>query len=127
MEFRHLLHLFLGFFILCMGSCTSPLELKGFDANAWKQDANGCLGVRDKLVERLLEHKEYLIGKEDLLLTELLGPPERTDQGVRSRKQLIYFISSGSQCAGRPGSEGQKLVLEFDALGRLKILRIEVI
>lgn len=120
---KHLLFFFL-LSIAALTACRQNSALEGFDAKTWREDYNACRNRRAALIESLLSKKEQLKQFDDDAISELLGTPERNRQFARGRKNYIYFVYPGSQCEGdTTGKEGKKLVIEFDALGKPRIIR----
>ncbi len=71
-----------------------------------------------------MDKKAQLKQFDDDAIADLLGPPERNRQFARGKKNYIYFIYPGKQCENdTTGIEGKKLVIEFDALGKPRIIR----
>jgi hypothetical protein len=105
-------------------SCQSTSTIEGFDDKAWKEDHNACKNKRAGLWKILNEKKEQLKELDDDAISNLLGSPERNRQFPKGKKNYIYFLYPGSQCEGDTGkTEGKKLVIEFDALGKPRIIR----
>ncbi|HVD97157.1 MAG TPA: hypothetical protein VNB90_03060 [Cytophagaceae bacterium] len=118
------LNLWATFTALLISSCQSQVKLEGFDDKAWKADYNACDNRRGELGKQLIEKKDALKKFDDDAITELLGAPERNRQFARGEKSYIYFLYPGKQCEGdTTGKEGKKLVIEFDALGKPRIIR----
>ena len=116
--------LYTGLIALLFCACQSQNSLEGFDDKAWKADFNACNNQRGALLESLMTQKEKLRQFDDDAITELLGAPERNRQFARGKKNYIYFLYPGKQCEGdTTGKEGKKLVIEFDALGKPRIIR----
>ena len=105
-------------------SCDKPKTIEGFDDKAWKADYFGCKNQRPELLKVLMDKKDQLKEFDDDAVSELLGAPERNRQFARGKKNYIYFIYPGSQCENdTTKEEGKKLVIEFDALGKPRIIR----
>ena len=105
-------------------ACNQSKKIDGFDDVAWKADHNACSNKRGELVKILINKKDALKELDDDAVSNLLGPPERNRQFARGKKNYIYFIFPGSQCNGDTNkAEGKKLVIEFDALGKPRIIR----
>jgi hypothetical protein len=116
--------LFSGLITALFFSCQSQNSLDGFDDKTWKADFNACKNQRAALLESLLAQKDKLKQFDDDAITDLLGAPERNRQFARGKKNYIYFLYPGKQCEqDTSGKEGKKLVIEFDALGKPRIIR----
>jgi hypothetical protein len=121
------MRLYYTYFILSLSilliSCNQKID--GFDDDLWRKDSKGCNGNRKELVAILLKNKETLKKFDDDALSNLLGTPERNNQLIRGKKNYIYFIEPGRQCSNNAKIiEGKKLVIEFDALGKPRIIRL---
>ncbi len=104
--------------------CNQSKTIDGFDDKAWKADHNACGNKRAELVKILIDKKDQLRELDDDAVAALLGSPERNRQFARGKKNYIYFMYPGSQCNGDTTKvEGKKLVIEFDALGKPRIIR----
>ncbi len=115
---------FLLLLSLGMASCQTEGSLEGFDDKTWREDANACGNKRGTLLKSLLDKKEALKKLDDDAISALLGKPERNRQFARGKKNYIYFIYPGKQCQGdTTGKEGKKLVVEFDSIGGVSIIR----
>jgi hypothetical protein len=84
----------------------TPLSEEEFNATAWKNDQNGCLGERVKLADDLEKSREKIMGMSENQIRRLLGSPDKVQLFERSQKFYIYFIEKGSQC-GKEGAEGK--------------------
>ena len=63
-----------------------------------------------------------LKGMDDDDLADFLGKPEKSNWEARGKKTYYYYIQPGSQCSSDLMLEGSKLAVEFDALGRVKMV-----
>ncbi|HEY8401724.1 MAG TPA: hypothetical protein VIK89_10700 [Cytophagaceae bacterium] len=113
--------------LILFSSCSSDLEIEGFNSEIWKKDKKACLDNRKNELKVLLEKKEILKGESDSDILKLLGKPDEINQGSRGKKYFIYYIEPGAQCTSSPGKTGKKMVIEFDALGRARMIREEII
>jgi len=113
---RHRIVIFILFFIV---GCIPKTALKGFDSSAWKNDANGCNGIRKVLVDEIINRKDELVGlgQEDIFNT--LGKPNRHELYSRHKKAFVYVINGSADCLTN-GVKEEKLVIRFDALERTK-------
>ncbi len=89
--------------ILCLAmmailvSCGSG-ELVGFDADSWKNDANGCNGRRVAMKSIFEEQADKLIGLQENKLKAMLGKPDKQELYVRSQKFFVYYLEPGPLC-----------------------------
>lgn len=97
-------------------------HLQGFNSDLWKKDKKGCEGKRSYLAEILFAHSKTLKGIDDDEVSKLLGNPESSNWEERGKKTYYYYIQSGKQCDSNLALEGSKIAVEFDALGRVKLI-----
>jgi hypothetical protein len=94
-------------------------ELNDFDSEIWIDDPNGCKGDRVTLVNSIIEQKEVFVGNSQTQVTRILGKPDRHELQSRNKKTFIYFLEDGPECKSESDNPS-KLLLRFDALGRVK-------
>jgi hypothetical protein len=107
--------------IFCIG-CSEKPNLSGFNSDIWKKDKAGCEGKRSILVDTLLAQVSLLKGIKEDQLTQILGKPEKYIPQDRGKKSWHYYTQNGSQCDKNLILEGPKIVVEFDALGRVSLV-----
>src|SRR5688500_17963469 len=104
-------------------ACSKPKPtLEGFNSELWKKDKRGCEGKRSYFAEILLTKSTDIKGMDDDDIAELLGKPEKSNWEDRGKKTYFYYIQPGNQCDSTMMLEGTKLAVEFDALGRVKLV-----
>jgi len=105
-------------YIALLTTCTTPLELKGFDKQAWIQDTNGCLGNRQSIIEVVLSQKETLLSKDQDDIIELLGKPNMHELYRRSQTIFTYSVSPQESCKQfNVDMKITYLTLRFNSLG----------
>jgi hypothetical protein len=109
-------------FTTLLFSCSEKPNLDGFNSEVWKKDKYGCEGKREYMAEKLFEQSSRLKGMDDDDLIDLFGKPEFYDWESRGKKSFLYYIRPGSQCDSGMMLEGAKIVFEFDALGRVRLV-----
>jgi hypothetical protein len=118
-------YIFIATIITLAGTsaCSKPQPtLEGFNSELWKKDKKGCDGKRSYFAEILLAKSTEIKGMDDDDVAELLGKPEKSSWEDRGKKTYIYYIQPGKQCDTSFILEGIKLAIEFDALGRVKLV-----
>lgn len=107
-----------------LGACSQKQKpkLDGFNSELWKKDKKGCDGKRSYLAEILFSKSSELKGVDDDDLADLLGKPEKINWEERGKKTYYYYLQPGSQCNSKLMLEGTQLAVEFDALGRVKLV-----
>lgn len=103
-------------------SCSEKPKLSGFNSESWQNDKGGCNGKRSILVDTLLAQTSKLKGTSEEDLVELIGKPDTYVPQDRGKKAWHYFTQNGSQCDKNLILEGPKIVVEFDALGRVNLV-----
>jgi hypothetical protein len=96
--------------------------LEGFNSELWKKDKLGCNGKRAYLAEIIFSKSVELKGIDDDEVAELLGKPEKSNWETRGKKTYYYYFQPGKQCNSQSILEGPKVAIEFDALGRVKLV-----
>ncbi|SDM23449.1 hypothetical protein SAMN05421823_111180 [Catalinimonas alkaloidigena] len=111
------------FLVLCglLCRCTSPAgeDWQRLEQEGWKSDRLGCAGNRQKLEPLFEDLRTELIGMAEREVRQRLGPPDRQELEARSQKFYIYYLTSGSQCAGQTGREGKLARIRFSALNQV--------
>lgn len=79
-------------------SCKSVPEISHFDPVAWKEDVNGCKGIRLALAETLENERKKLKGCTETNLVRLLGTPNEVEVLARQQKYYIYWIQNPIFC-----------------------------
>jgi hypothetical protein len=100
-------------------NCGTPLpKMDGVDLNAWKNDKNGCSGLREKMKELVIQQKDKLLSLTETDIVSLLGKPDETELYKRNEKFYKYYFTNGPGCAST--AKGKSITLRFNAMGLLK-------
>lgn len=111
-------HLYL-FLILILGSCQQGIDIHNFDEQAFKDDLNGCSGVRNNMKQRLFEITSSLKGLSQRQIRATLGKPDRQELAERNQKYFIYFVEPSSQCKeASTNQEPLTMYIRFSAIDR---------
>ena len=127
-KIKRLFYFNLAFFFLTglFTSCSSPVDLPGFDKKAWQKDVRCCDNIRPQLALTLMKNKCQLLGLTHNDILDLLGKPEGNSLEKSGERVYYYFVQPGSQCNNKNLlSEANKLFIRFDALDRVYKIRIE--
>jgi hypothetical protein len=110
-----------------LSGCNSKPEISNFDEKAWKEDKNGCLGLRTKSVDLILNNQKKFSGKTERNLLKLLGKPDKTAFYKRNIRNFIYFTEPGAQCDSTGGKNGKRIIVELNAMGNVTWINEEII
>jgi outer membrane protein assembly factor BamE (lipoprotein component of BamABCDE complex) len=98
--------------------------LDGIDLVKWKNDKNGCGGVRAGLVEPLQTQRSKLEGLSESQIVKLLGRPDKQELYKRNQKFYNFFLQPGQAC-GQYIAKPLTLSIRFNATGLAKEIVIE--
>lgn len=102
-------------------NCANTVELTGFNAENWKNDANGCNGDRLKTIDALIANKEKLRGLNQTDIVALIGKPDRNELYKRSQKFFEYQITPDKSCNSESKTDNTSyLSIRFNATGLAK-------
>lgn len=111
--------------LLIVGGCSKSLpSLNGIDLAAWKDDKNGCRGVRAKAIEALDLQKEKIKALSESQVADLLGKPDRTELYRRNQKFYTYYLEPSEKCEPSV-STSKKLIIRFNGMRMAKEVEIE--
>ena len=110
--------------LLLFPGCNNTPELSGFNSDQWKNDKNGCEGVREDMVDQLYEVKDELTGLKEKQVIRLLGRPDIAELYKRGQRFFEYNISPGEDC-NRETNKDINLVIRFNSLGMANEINIE--
>lgn len=97
-------------------SCGPSSNLEGFDAESWKKDHNGCMGLRTSMAGIFQSQQDKIKGLHENELRALLGKPDKQELYVRSQKFFVYYLEPGPLCEG--GRESPlTLTIRFNSIG----------
>lgn len=106
--------------IVCglLSSCTKEPNLTGFDSEAFKKDRGACLGIRERELNWLKNHKANWKGVSSNHLEDLLGKPDIQQLADRNQEYYIYFLEKGPHCNKMTApSNAQSIAFRFSAIG----------
>lgn len=114
-------NLLLCLVLLLLGSCWGKrIETDDFSSSQWKEDPNGCKGIRETMVEGLATEEEELVLLTENDIRYTLGVPDRKRLFERGQKFYIYFVESGTQCDDPQATKtGNYIEIRFNALNQV--------
>ncbi len=105
------------FGLLLLGACGQTTHLKGFDAKSWKEDKNGCAGIRQKLAADFEKVRMQLKGLDEMEIIDELGKPDLQRLDERQTKAYLYYIQPAPTCSGG-SANARVVVIRFSAINR---------
>lgn len=114
----------LSFILILLQACSTKIDLGKFNNENWKNDPNGCKGLRIKEVASLQEIRDNLIGLGEPELQQILGKPDRKALHERMNHVTTYYIDKGPKCDD-PTVQGNALILEYNGLNQLILVTIQ--
>lgn len=122
---RHLGHLSLIVFALCLSCGKSIPTLDDIDLEIWIADKKGCLGKRSSMKNSLDAQKKKLLGLSEVQVVALLGNPDHNELYKRNQKFYYYFIQPSSECGIKKNNDPEELVIRFNAIGLSNDVSVE--
>jgi hypothetical protein len=116
------------FFVILWVSCSGKVELANIDLENWKNDRNGCLGLRLNDLEEFREIKNELLGKDNQALIKTFGRPDKVELTDRSQSFFIYFLEPGPSCITEDKKEEPlKAIFRLNAISRVSEVTISTL
>jgi len=110
--------------ILFAGCGKSLPVLDGINLTDWKNDKNGCNGIRQSMTELIIAQKDKLLSLSETDIIRLLGKPDETELSKRNEKFYRYYLRQGVGCSQNPlGTE--VMIIRFNAIGFSKEVVVE--
>ena len=118
----------LSFLFLSCSNKRDKILISEFDNFKWQQDSLACGNYRFKHYDILCKNQQYIIGKDEEIITHYLGKANRLV--VREKSKSYYFyIAKGEQCV----NNGNKLKLTQNKLlelhfknGKLENVNVQI-
>lgn len=109
-------------------SCSGKVELANIDLENWKNDRNGCSGLRLDDLEEFREIKNDLLGKDNQALIKTFGRPDKVELADRSQTFFIYFLEAGPACNNEDKKEEPlKAIFRLNAISRVSEVTISTL
>ncbi len=111
-------------FIGVAASCSSQLEVGSINLENWKNDRNGCKGLRIKDLEEITRIKNSFLeaNNQELILT--FGRPDRVELLDKSQSFFYYFLEPSEACEGVKEKEPLKVLFRLNAINRVSEVTI---
>jgi hypothetical protein len=107
--------------ILQACSYSKPLEIRGFDSEAFKGDRGGCEGKRIKQLQILKKNKEQILSISENEIVKTIGRYDYQLLDKKSEKYVVYFFERGPQCQNiRNITTSEAMILHFNSIGLVK-------
>ncbi len=107
--------------LFACGNSSTEFAKETFDAEKWKEDANGCKGLRKTELEKFQAVKRAFYELSERDLRRALGRPDHVDISKRKQKFYIYYIETGTQCNEVADNEARQLSPEPSKAARIEI------
>ena len=100
-------------------SCSSKLDAGNIDLENWKNDRNGCRGLRIKDLEELEKIKNTFLEANNQELIMTFGRPDRVLLLDKSQSFFFYFLEPSDVCEGATEKEPLKVLFRLNAISRV--------
>lgn len=105
-------------FVLGFSCSPKGVKLPNMDVAAWKEDKNGCMGMRIAQYDSLEASWKSLEGLTQPQVEATLGKPDQHELYRRSQKFFIYNLHPGEGCANYDSTQTPRRAhIRFNALG----------
>lgn len=112
--------------LVMAGACGKPLPtIEGVNQNDWKNDKNGCGGVRTDIVNDIVEQRAKLLSLDELKIVSVLGKPDQNELYTRNQKFYYYFVDPSPACDTHNAAHQRRLVVRFNAVGLASEIQVE--
>lgn len=108
--------------LLFLAACNNN-KFENFDAKAWKDDKNGCKGLRKTLASEIISRKQEIYGFTELEVIKSFGKPDINDLMRRQQKIYHYHLSHEEACPN--DSTTLSLKMKFNAIDQVNEILIE--
>ncbi len=121
----HLLSL-LVFFIASACAEKPILNVEDLNTATWKEDEQGCKGLRLLQLDAFKRCKHKLEGVDENRIIKLLGKPDEFRLHNRGQKIYTYFTEAGKKCgdAGNLKPTRQAVQVRFNAIYKVNEITI---
>ena len=122
----HKIHGYIFFILsLIICSCSSKLDVGQINLENWKNDRNGCKGLRIKDLEEFEKIRNSFLeaNNQELILT--FGRPDRVVLFDKSQSFFVYYLEPSPSCEGRVDEqESLKVLFRLNALSRVSEITV---
>lgn len=117
---KSLLHSLLILFLLStVLSCTSKLEVGSINLENWKNDRNGCKGLRIQDLEEFKRLRNTFLKANNQELIKTFGRPDRVELLNKSQSFFFYFLEPSDMCDDQIEKEPLKVLFRMNAINRV--------
>ncbi|MDN3670912.1 hypothetical protein QWY93_16460 [Echinicola jeungdonensis] len=106
-------------------SCSSKLDVGKISLENWKNDRNGCKGLRIQDLEELKKLKNTFLeaNNQELILT--FGRPDRVELLNKSQIYFFYYLEPSAECeGGKNEKEPLKVLFRLNAINKVSEVTI---
>ena len=114
------------FLLLTVGatSCSPQLETGSINLENWKNDRNGCKGLRIQDLEELEKLRNTFLEANNQQLIKTFGRPDRVELYDKSQSFFYYFLEPSDACADIKEKEPLKVLFRLNAINRVSEVTI---
>ncbi|HLT08171.1 MAG TPA: hypothetical protein VK014_11640 [Cyclobacteriaceae bacterium] len=105
-------------------SCSSPLETGTIDLENWKNDRNGCKGLRMQDLDELERLRNTFLEANNQQLIKTFGRPDRVELLDKSQSFFYYFLEPSEACGTINEKEPLKVLFRLNAINRVSEVTI---
>ena len=106
-------------YAISITSCTGKLDAGDIDLEAWKNDRNGCLGLRMQDATELRKIKNTFLAKNNQEIIKTFGRPDRVELVDKSQSFFIYFLEPSDRCGTKTEKEPLKVLFRMNAINKV--------
>lgn len=115
----------LGGSVLATFSCSQKLDTGGINLENWKDDRDGCKGLRLQDLDKLEQVKNNFLGASNQALIKTFGRPDRVELVDKSQSFFFYYLEPSSDCEGVENEkEPLKVLFRMNALSKVSEVTI---
>lgn len=114
------------FFLLVAGftSCSPQLDTGSINLENWKNDRNGCKGLRIQDLEELERLRNTFLEANNQQLIKTFGRPDRVELYDHSQSFFYYFLEPSDACGDMKEKEPLKVLFRLNAINRVSEITI---
>ncbi|AWW32804.1 hypothetical protein DN752_23140 [Echinicola strongylocentroti] len=106
-------------------SCVSKLDTGNINMENWKNDRNGCKGLRIKDLDELQSLKNTFLEATNQELIVTFGRPDRVELLSKSQSFFFYFLEPSSECDNHNNKkEPLKALFRLNAINKVSEVTI---
>lgn len=113
-------------FLLMAGftSCSPQLDTGSINLENWKNDRNGCKGLRIQDLEELERLRNTFLEANNQQLIKTFGRPDRVELYDHSQSFFYYFLEPSDACGDMKEKEPLKVLFRLNAINRVSEITI---